>query len=329
MRSAAVCLGLVLPLAAACGGGRAPSERHLVYVRETTPANAVIWIADASGRHAQRLTRGHAGIVSPDGRTVAIARSDGIYLVSSRGGHERRLTARAFGPQAWSPEGRWIVAATPSLLALVDAHTGRSRVVARGPLYGFGFSPDGRRLVYSRAPRETRGAICGDRMDLYVADVSGGVPRRLTHDGRSAFPVWGSGRIAFARLPKRLAFGDCFAPGIWSVRPDGSGLRSIVARAPYAIAHFGYYGLQPVAWLTGNELLVGVRSEWGNEAAVLDAATRRLRRLRAYVDEPSHDGRFALGSGGNEQITISITRVRDGRRIFVLRGNVCCPDWNR
>jgi hypothetical protein len=86
----------------------------------------------------------------------------------------------------------------------------------------------------------------------------------------------------------------------------------------------------------------GVRSEWGNEAATLEITSKRLRRLarcaspraqRAcsvyYVNKASRDGRLALGDGGNEKTTISIIRVSDGRPIFTLRGDVCCPDWNR
>jgi hypothetical protein len=165
---------------------------------------------------------------------------------------------------------------------------------------------------------------------------------RLTHDGRSAFPVWGPTRIAFMRMPKRTHFEDCFAPGIWAVRSDGAQLRAIVARAPRQLSHAGYYGLQPVARLKGGALLAGVRTEWGNEGAVVDVRSGRIRRLirfsgkganrttqAFYVDQVSRDGGLALGAGGNEKVTISIIRISDGRALFTLRGYVCCPDWNR
>ena len=48
-----------------------------------------------------------------------------------------------------------------------------------------------------------------------------------------------------------------------------------------------------------------------------------------YVDKVSRDGRLALGSGGNEKTTISIVRLGDGRPIFIVRGSVWGPDWNR
>jgi tricorn protease-like protein len=328
MKRAAASACLIGLVAAGCGSGRATVERHLVFVRATAAKNAVVWIADADGAHPRRLARGLSAVVAPDGRSVAIGRSDGMHLVSSDGKRDRRLTSTLLNPQAWSPDGRRIIAGVGKL-AVVDVDSGRARVLARGAFFGFGFSPDGRRLVYARAPRETVQGICGARIDLYVVDPGGGSATRLTHDGRSAFPAWGQSRIAFARMPKRLRFDDCFAPGIWTMRPDGTDLRAIVARAPRVLSRAGFYGLQPIAWLKSDRLLVGVRTEWGNEAAVLETSTTRLRRLGLYGDELSRDGRLVLGSGGNEQITISIMRVSDGRRLFVLRGSVCCPDWNR
>jgi len=329
-------------VAVGCGGGQVAVERHLVFVHLTKPTNATVWIGDANGGRAHRLTRGYAAVVSPDGRTIAVGRSDGIHLVSSDGKRERRLTTANRWPEAWSADGKWIIAATDYSLAVVDADSGGSRLVARGVFYGFGFSPDGRRLVYARAPRKAGEDICSARPDLYVMGLAGGARSRLTRDGRSAFPVWGSGRIAFMRLPQRLRLGDCFAPGIWTMRPDGRDVRPVVARAPRRLSRAGYYGLQPVAWLGRGRLLVGVRSEWGNEGATLDIARKRLRRLELctgqgthrgcrvyYVDKASHDGRLVVGDGGNEKITISIIQVSDGRPIFTLRGDVCCPDWNR
>ncbi|TMM35278.1 MAG: hypothetical protein E6F93_00725 [Actinobacteria bacterium] len=331
----------LLCLLAGCGSGRGKVERHLVFVRGTAPENAVVWIADADGGHARRLVRGLTPVVSPDGRTVAIGRTDGIHLVSSDGKRDHHLTSAVLNPQAWSPDGKRLVAGVAKL-AVVDVDSGGVRVLAHGAFYGFGLSPDGRWLVYARAPRESVEGICGARSDLYVADVDGGSPTRLSRDGRSAFPVWGPRRIAFLRMPRRLRFYDCFAPGIWTVLADGSHRRAIVARAPRALSRQGFYGLQPVAWFGSGDLLVGVRTEWGNEAAILNPRTRQLRRLmlhsanvprhsreRYYVDKVSRDGRLALGAGGDEKITISIVRIGDGRPIFIIRGSVWGPDWNR
>src|SRR6266511_3751752 len=126
-----------------------------------------------------------------------------------------------------------------------------------------------------------------------------------------------------------------------SRRPPTRSRSSTPTPDNHGLSRAGYYGLQPVAWLGSGSLLVGVRSEWGQEAATLDVASKRLRRIglysgkgahrvRAvfYVDKASRNGRLALGSGGNEKTTISIIRVRDGRPIFTLRGYVWGADWN-
>ena len=320
----------------ACGGSdtAAPAERHLVYVRGNGVNAATVWIAKVDGSRARRLGVGVAGVLSPDGRTVAIAhRSGGIFLVRSGGGRERMLTARELQPRAWSGDGETLLATRASgdavvELDAVDRRSGQVRAIAHGSLYGLDVSPAGDEVVYSRAPNATDAGICGDQFDLYVAKIDGGSPRRLTHDGLSAFPVWGHLRIAFSHFPSGLSIQDCASPGIWTVGDDGSQRRAVVARAPDSLVLSGFYGLQPLAWLDDARVLVGLRSDAGTQGAVLDTRTRKLRQLNEYADEASSDGRFAVGSGGEQSLALSIVRVGDGRRVF-HRESACCPDWNR
>jgi Tol biopolymer transport system component len=327
---------VLLLVAAACGGGSreaTPVERHLVYVRGNGISAASVWIADVSGAHSRRLAPGYVGVLSPDGRTVAVARrGHGIFLVSSNGRRVRRLTERRLRPQAWSPDGQMLIATVETehaVAGLVEIdRSGRIRTIARGSLYGFDFSPSGDELVYSRAPESTFEGICGDQFDLYVAKLDGGDARRLTHDGLSAFPVWGQSGIALSHFPASSNLQDCAAPGIWMVDSDGSHLRPVIARAPDTITLSGFYGLQPRAWLDEHHLLVGLRSESGTEGAVLNLPRRRLRRLNDYADEASRDGRFSVGSGGDQTLALSILRIHDGHRVF-RREASCCPDWNR
>ena len=323
--------------AAACGGGgktSRPIQHHLVYVRGTGVNVATVWIADVDGRHPRRLGTGVAGVLSPDGTTVAIAkRGGGIYLVPSEGGRERRLTARQLQPRAWAGDGKTLFATAQTANAVVeldalDRTSGRVRTIARGSLYGFDVSPDGEQLVYSRAPEATTEGICGDQFDLYVTDVEGGEAKRLTHDGLSAFPVWGESGIAFAHFPPGGTLQDCSSPGISTIDADGANERAVLERAPDAIVFSGFYGLQPLAWLDARRVLVGLRSDNGTEGAVLDTRGRNLRRLNDYADEASSDGRFAVGSGGEQSLAVSILRISDGKRVF-HRNSACCPDWNR
>jgi Tol biopolymer transport system component len=338
----------LLVAATACSGGggesskaAAPAERHLTYVggeleatENQTAANASVWIADADGSHPRKLTKGFIGMLSPDGRTVAVQRQgQGIFLVSSDGKQTRRLTAAKLRPQAWSPDSKTLYVTADAgqavvRLAAIDRDSGDVKTIARGSLYGLDTSPDGKQIVYSRAPEATAQGICGDQFDLYVANLDGSGTKRITSDGLSAFPVWGAGGIAFTHFPGGFALADCGSPGIGTIQPDGSKRKIVIERAPESITLSGFYGFQPLGWLDEKRLLVGLRSDAGTEGAVLDVGTRKLRRLHEMTDQPSSDGRFSLGSGGDEENAVTIVRLADGKRVF-KRKDVCCPDWNR
>jgi hypothetical protein len=323
--------------AAGCGGdGKTsePAEHHLVYIKGNGVNVPVVWIAKPDGSHGHPLTPGFVGVLSPDGRTVAVARRrKGIFLVPSDGGRARRLTARALRPQAWSPDGKEVVATAAtsqsvSALVALDPKTGKETTIARGSLYGFDFSPKGDELVYSRAPEATFEGICGDQFDLYVSKPDGSDAKRITHDGLSAFPAWGPAGIAFSHFPAGSSIADCSAPGVSTIDPDGSHEHTVVARAPDEITLAGYYGFQPLDWLDDGRVLVGLRTDAGTEGAILDVKTHKLRRLGDYADTASSDGRFSVGSGGTQGLILSLLRLSDGHRL-VLRKNACCPSWNR
>jgi hypothetical protein len=331
----AAAAALLALAATACGGSgtATPAERHLVYVKQPPLGQPAVWIAHADGSNPRRLTRGYAGVLSPDGRTVAVARRPGIVLVPSGGGRERKLTSRALRPQAWSPDGKTLIANASTdravyQLVAIDRASSHAHMLARGSLYGFSFSPAGDELVYSRAPEPTFEGICGDQFDLYVTKLSGGAPRRLTRDGVSAFPVWGPSQIAFSRFPEGTGNAACSAPGVWTVDPDGSNDQPVIDHAPDSITMAGYYGFEPLAWLDDEHVLVGLRTDSGTEGAVLDTKTRKLRRLGDYADIASSDGRFSVGSGGAQDLILSVLRLSDGHRVL-LRKSACCPSWNR
>ena len=322
-------LALFTVALAACGSSSSPPAQvahHLVYVRGAN-ADAHVWIAGPDGKNPRDIGLGSLGTLSPDGKTVAVARKGGIYLVSSSGGKEHLLTTGPGQPLRWTPDGSSVVFGTATSLALADRASGETRVIAKGPIYGFDFSPDGDQIVYSRAPRKTDVGICGDQMDLYVADLDGGKPTQLTHEGLSAFPAWGPSRIAFARFPGGT-IADCAAPGIWTIEPDGSDAKPIVEEAPPELTMLGYYGLQPISWLGDDRLLVGARTEYGTEGGVMDVANGSLRRFKTYVVRPSGDGKLFVGGSGSDDQVVAITRVADGKRVAVVKG-ACCPDWNR
>jgi Tol biopolymer transport system component len=339
---AALAGGALLLAATACSGGDSgeakpvkPAERHLVYIGGEGVENANVMIAGPNGQNAHRLTSGFVALLSPDGKTVAVQRKgQGIFLVSSDGTKTRRLTAKPLRPVAWSPDGQTLYVSASSgpavveLLAL-DRDDGSSHSLAKGSFYGFDISPDGSQLVYSRAPEATAEGICGDQFDLYVTKLDGSSVDRITNDGVSAFPAWGPGGIAFSHFPSTGSPYDCNSPGIWTIDPDGSNRKAVIASAPDSINLLGFYGLQPLGWIDDSQLLIGLRGESGTQGAVLDLGSKKIRRLgEAFADEISSDGRYSVGSGGVDALELSIMRISDGKRVF-LRKNVCCPDWNR
>src|SRR5678810_1433826 len=83
-----VAAALLVLAATGCGGGdnrqAAPAERHLVYTAGESAKDASVWIAGVDGTHPRRLSDGSAGVLSPDGRTVAVQRrGGGIDLLST------------------------------------------------------------------------------------------------------------------------------------------------------------------------------------------------------------------------------------------------------
>ncbi len=329
---------MLLPALAACGGSGThvvkPTERHLVYVAGDDFAHSIVWVANVDGSHARRLGPGSAAALSPDGRSVAVLRKDGVYLVSTEGSKARRLTSERLHPQAWSGDGKTLLAFRPAPLSVleldaVDRASGKVRVVASGSLYGFSLSPDGSKLVYSKAPVATGQGLCGDQVDLYTTNVSGGKATRITHDGLSAFPVWGRTGIAFARFPDGTDIQDCSAPGIWTVKDDGSDTRAVIARAPLLLSEDGLFGLQPLAWLDDSHILAGIRTNAGTLGTVVNTQTRKLHAIGDFADSVSSDGRYSVGGGGDGQVVhLSIVRLADHHRLFRMV-SACCPSWNR
>jgi hypothetical protein len=84
-----------------------------------------------------------------------------------------------------------------------------------------------------------------------------------------------------------------------------------------------------------------VRSEWGDELALLNTRTGRIRKLdldpsprytsSMYIDHPSHDGRHVVGAacGAEFPCTIQIFSVLEGRARNLITGSVASPHWNR
>jgi Tol biopolymer transport system component/DNA-binding winged helix-turn-helix (wHTH) protein len=239
---------------------------------------------------------------SPDGRQIAFARfSDSgnqkkIYLIPALGGSERRVynTSASLwkrcNKMSWSPDGKWLVfsesmdddaRARLSLLSLAD-------LTAR-PLSSPGnqqfdcepaFSPDGTTVAFARGPM---GAVLND---LFVMQVIGGQPLRLTAGNSGGEPAWtqDGSEIVFASPSKGFL-------GLWRISASGG--------MPQRVAGPGD-AFEPSISRRGNQLAYQVSKQWDtiwrldlkDDRHAL-APPVRLLSGRGFVRRPSYspDGR--------------------------------------
>ena len=140
-----------------------PDGKHLAFVYRGD-----IWVSDASGGRANRLTD-HAEydgypIFSPDGKWIAFSSmrngNSDIFVVPALGGTPRQLTFSASAERAhdWSPDGKKLLFAgrrdnpqTATLYELDLATLKFTKVLEDYKNLGNGaFSPDGTKIAYER-----------------------------------------------------------------------------------------------------------------------------------------------------------------------------------
>jgi sugar lactone lactonase YvrE len=156
-----------------------PDGRRLAYVAAGSGGASDLFVIDADGTHAGRITwtanvDETSPSWSPDGKRLVVERSGTIVTVRADG-TGKRVLASGWDP-AWSPGGRLIAFSNGADLYLVAPRKGRLRRLTSTPAPDSApaWAPDGRRLAFIS---EDSGAA-----DVHVLDLRSRQVRRLTQD---------------------------------------------------------------------------------------------------------------------------------------------------
>jgi hypothetical protein len=338
-RAALLAAAALLCAACGTGGDTGPSvalpSKYLVYTKAVGKPQQAVWIGEVNGTRMRRLTRGGYGLVSPDGRIVAISRRGGIYTVDPNGRGERFIAwAKLAG---WLPDSRHLLAFQRRAFVNIDLDDRSVDVIEGREVTTWSISPDGATLAYDVYRARPPSGECG--FDIYRAQMDGSSKRRLTTGGRSSQPVWGTDSIIFAYRPVGTG---CFKPRIWQMGTEGGQRAPVMRTLPNRFATLGRYGVRPFAWVSRSPfLLATIPTEIGAELAlvnrrsgrarVADIDPRSRREKPMYADHPSRDGRFVVGAACAYEgpCTIRIYSVATGRARELITGNVRYPHWNR
>ena len=254
-----------------------------------------------------------------------------IWVADYDGANEVRITNSRdlnLNP-SWSSDGRAIAysalrsnSAYDILMSFIT--TGVLRNVTKGLFAQNGgaslpvVSPDGRQIVFHATPDKANAP------DLFVINVEGGAPRRLTtHPDADTTPTWSPDGKQIAFTSDRTG-----RPQIYIMNADGSGVR----RLPIPDGEADRATWSPAPY---NEIAYTARNGPGYDIKVHDLATGQTRQLTfgegtnespAYAPSGRHIS-FSSTRNGFVQI-FTIGRDGKGLRQVTRTGNNQTPDWS-
>ena len=241
-----------------------PDGRRIVFQRENRLGLGPpeIFVVEADGTGLTRLTRGRAGCIragschadpawSPDGRRIAVTRESGgtgssgarvgIDVMDADGTSVQQLTQLGTGPREHDLGPQW--------------------------------SPDGARIIFQRVDTWSR------RSAIFVVNVDGTGVRRVTpwRLGAGDHPDWSpdGSRILFS---SDFEAGPRVSPNIYTIRPDGTGLRKLTRARGGRIRHLSSSFSPDGKWITFGRAF-GTGPNAVADVFVMRADGSRVRRV--------------------------------------------------
>src|SRR3954471_16229726 len=189
------------PVTAATEARWSPDGKRVVY-----SANGQLWVADASGSNARRITNVSGGasgpVWAPSGDRIAFVTgvypdcdSDACNIERAKAADTGKVKAHIADNLLYRHWTEWTPATRSHLFIVSPDGTGLRDVTARarydvppGPFggsEGYSFSPDGRELAYTAKDQGREDAWSTD-VNVYLVPVTGGAPRVITASNRGA-----------------------------------------------------------------------------------------------------------------------------------------------
>ncbi len=274
--------------------------------------NPTIWSARIDGSHPVKLaSSADTPLIAPNGSAVVYegvptgrSGQPALRIVPRAGGAARTLARnlRDLEPNAWSPDSsRVAVAVGPELginrLVIVTVASGATTTIASGFLRGLSWSGDGSRLIYGLAPNSR---TYPGSTDLYNVAATGGTPKAITHDHRSAFPIAGPGSIVFQRQNAKQPRNDQYKGNLFTIKSDGSGLHALThGTAPRFLTGLVPLGISD----NGTRLLAEYGGQDTSYAQTVDPTTGAAKTVGSHTDDfigmaLAHDGSTILAAQG-------------------------------
>jgi dipeptidyl aminopeptidase/acylaminoacyl peptidase len=187
------------PVTAATEARWSPDGKRVVYVD-----NGQLWIVEASGTNARRITNVNGGaggpVWAPTGDRIAFVtgvypecESDACNVERAKAADTGKVKAHIADNLLYRHWTEWTPATRSHLFIVSPDGTGLRDVTARarydvppGPFggsEGYSFSPDGRELAYTAKDQGREDAWSTD-LNVYVVPVSGGAPTAITASNR-------------------------------------------------------------------------------------------------------------------------------------------------